>query len=568
MKRLLYIVALLFSIVLIDVACSEQPNEQSELYAPLDSMIERAGEFESTKLARIAELRLRSRTSVSPTDRYLSASLLFDEYSVYNSDSAMIYVDRMLNVSRRCGNKDWEIHSLICKSNLLTATGLLSEALDIMNAIDTHGQSKDIMVEYYGQMIYLFSHFGNYAGGGFNEYYVRERTYKDSMMQIITPEHPDFLWYKGWDIIGSENEDSLIIPALERRLAVSKLNIRQDAKEAYILARLYKHEGNMELYRKYMILSAMVDVKIANAEIASLEELARMLFDAGDIDRAYSYVNYCLNKSIAYPNRVRSVGIVELLDAVNKAYQERTEQQQQIAGITLIAVCILAVVLFSAIIIIIVQNRRLRGQGERLDKANKALNANVRELSDSQEQLHLANAQLTQLNADLLQKNEELNEANYVKEEYIGYVFTICSNYIRKLEELRSSIYVKAVTKQYKEILDETSSDSDIARDELRDFYRSFDTIFLHIYPDFVNDFNSLLQEDKRIIPKDGELLNTELRIYALVRLGITDSIKIAEFLHCSAQTVYNYRFKVRNRAQVPKKDFAEAVRTLGKYME
>ncbi len=568
MKRLLYIVALLFSIVLIDVACSEQPNEQSELYAPLDSMIERAGEFESTKLARIAELRLRSRTSVSPTDRYLSASLLFDEYSVYNSDSAMIYVDRMLNVSRRCGNKDWEIHSLICKSNLLTATGLLSEALDIMNAIDTHGQSKDIMVEYYGQMIYLFSHFGNYAGGGFNEYYVRERTYKDSMMQIITPEHPDFLWYKGWDIIGSENEDSLIIPALERRLAVSKLNIRQDAKEAYILARLYKHEGNMELYRKYMILSAMVDVKIANAEIASLEELARMLFDAGDIDRAYSYVNYCLNKSIAYPNRVRSVGIVELLDAVNKAYQERTEQQQQIAGITLIAVCILAVVLFSAIIIIIVQNRRLRGQGERLDKANKALNANVRELSDSQEQLHLANDQLTQLNADLLQKNEELNEANYVKEEYIGYVFTICSNYIRKLEELRSSIYIKAVTKQYKEILDETSSDSDIVRDELRDFYRSFDTIFLHIYPDFVNDFNSLLQEDKRIIPKDGELLNTELRIYALVRLGITDSIKIAEFLHCSAQTVYNYRFKVRNRAQVPKKDFAEVVRTLGKYME
>ncbi len=568
MKRLLYIVALLFGIVLIDVACSEQPNEQSELYAPLDSMIERAAEFESTKLARIAELRLRSRTSVSPTDRYLSASLLFDEYSVYNSDSAMIYVDRMLNVSRRCGNKDWEIHSLICKSNLLTATGLLSEALDIMNAIDTHGQSKDIMVEYYGQMIYLFSHFGNYAGGGFNEYYVRERTYKDSMMQIITPEHPDFLWYKGWDIIGSENEDSLIIPALERRLAVSKLNIRQDAKEAYILARLYKHEGNMELYRKYMILSAMVDVKIANAEIASLEELARMLFDAGDIDRAYRYVNYCLNKSIAYPNRVRSVGIVELLDAVNKAYQERTEQQQQIAGITLIAVCILAVVLFSAIIIIIVQNRRLRGQGERLDKANKALNANVRELSDSQEQLHLANAQLTQLNAYLLQKNEELNEANYVKEEYIGYVFTICSNYIRKLEELRSSIYVKAVTKQYKEILDETSSDSDIARDELRDFYRSFDTIFLHIYPDFVNDFNSLLQEDKRIIPKDGELLNTELRIYALVRLGITDSIKIAEFLHCSAQTVYNYRFKVRNRAQVPKKDFAEVVRTLGKYME
>ena len=103
-------------------------------------------------------------------------------------------------------------------------------------------------------------------------------------------------------------------------------------------------------------------------------------------------------------------------------------------------------------------------------------------------------------------------------------------------------------------------------KDELREFYRSFDTVFLHIYPDFVNDFNSLLQDDKRIVPKEGELLNTELRIYALVRLGITDSVKIADFLHCSAQTVYNNRFKVRNKAIIDKKDFAEAVRTLGKF--
>lgn len=107
-----------------------------------------------------------------------------------------------------------------------------------------------------------------------------------------------------------------------------------------------------------------------------------------------------------------------------------------------------------------------------------------------------------------------------------------------------------------------------MTRDELKDFYRSFDTVFLHIYPDFVSDFNSLLQDDKHITPKEGELLNTELRIYALVRLGITDSIKIAEFLHCSPQTVYNNCFRVRNKALVPKKNFAEAVRTLGKFME
>ncbi len=170
------------------------------------------------------------------------------------------------------------------------------------------------------------------------------------------------------------------------------------------------------------------------------------------------------------------------------------------------------------------------------------------------------------LNEDLKLKNDELKEANYVKEEYIGYVFTICSNYIGKLEGLKRNIHLKAMTKKYKEIEAETA-DIDM-KDELKVFYRSFDTIFLHIYPNFVNDFNTLLQEDKRIYPKEGELLNTELRIYALVRLGITDSVKIAEFLHCSAQTVYNNRFKVRNKAIISKKDFADSVRTLGKFME
>lgn len=154
-----------------------------------------------------------------------------------------------------------------------------------------------------------------------------------------------------------------------------------------------------------------------------------------------------------------------------------------------------------------------------------------------------------------------------MKEEYIGYIFTICSDYIGKLEEFRKNIHMKAMTRKFKDIVDETSS-TDMMKDELREFYRSFDTIFLHIYPDFVNDFNALLQDDKRIIPKEGELLNTELRIYALVRLGITDSVKIAEFLHCSPQTVYNNRFRVRNKALVPKKDFAEEVRKLGKFSD
>ena len=99
-------------------------------------------------------------------------------------------------------------------------------------------------------------------------------------------------------------------------------------------------------------------------------------------------------------------------------------------------------------------------------------------------------------------------------------------------------------------------------------YYKNFDAIFLHVYPSFVSDFNELLLPEERIVLKEGELLNTELRIYALVRLGINDSVKIAELLHCSPQTVYNNRLKVRNKASVPKEQFAETVRLLGKMKE
>ncbi len=569
MKKLLPIIIALAAAIALIPGCGRQTDESSAYLAKLDSLIDKEDDFVRDKLLRISELQQKERNAISTTDRYLYATLLFDEYLTYNSDSAMKYIDRRIDIARASDNKEWENRSLINKIGLLAGTGLLREAEDIMNSVDTTGFSNDLMIEYYGQLIYLYSHLGNYTGGSKNDYYLKERVYKDSMMRIITPEHPDYLWYKSWDIIGTEKKDPSLIPALVEKVEASQLNTRQDAKRAYILAKLYENDNNRDGLLKYMAISAIADVRSANAEIASLEELARLLFHdgEGDIDRAYRYVNYSLNKAISYPNRVRAAGITNILDAVNKAYQERNRHQQLRTRSSLILVCILAVILICAVVIIIVQNRRLSRQGSRLDKANKSLNANIAELSTAQKQLSDVNARLQKLNADLKQKNEELNEANYVKEEYIGYIFTICSNYIRKLEELRRNIHVKAVTKRYKEIIEETDS-TDMTRDELKDFYRSFDTVFLHIYPDFVSDFNSLLQDDKHITPKEGELLNTELRIYALVRLGITDSIKIAEFLHCSPQTVYNNRFRVRNKALVPKKNFAEAVRTLGKFME
>ena len=561
-----FISSLLFLLILGEGCRHEEKNISSNLEI-LDSLLQHSEEFSLRQLTKIAELKQKLRSAKTPYDKYLYNNLLYENYFTLNADSALTYTEAGIATAIETGNKEWVTRSLIDKSSLLAATGLLKEALDVMEEVDKTTLSEEQLVDYYGQMIYLYSHLGNYAEGVENDYYVTERMYKDSIMQVIKPSHPEYLWYKGWDILGTNQNPDSLIKVLEDNLSHSNLNDRKDAKQAYILARLYEQKGNKAKYIDAMSLSAIVDVKIANAEISSLEDLATVMFNdgKGDVDRAYFYITYSLKKALDYPNRTKAFGIAKTLDVINAEYQQRIERQRHRTNVFLILVCVLAGILLISVTAIILQNKKLKKRREDIDRANDSLNQKVTELSSAEEKLNEVNNLLKELNSHLKEKNEQLYEANFVKEEYIGYVFNLCSSYIAKIEDLKRNIHLKAIKKQYKEIEKETA-DIDM-KEELKDFYHSFDTIFLNLYPNFVSDFNSLLKPDKQIVLKEGELLNMELRIYALIRLGISDSVKIADFLHCAPQTVYNYRLRARARALYPKNDFIEMVRSLGNFL-
>lgn len=533
----------------------------------LDSLLKHTDDFTLDRLTRIEEIKQKRRMSTSLSEKYLYDNLLFENFYTLNADSALYYVDKCIEESNIAGNKEWNIKSLINKSSLLTATGLLKGANDIMTNINPNELDRDQLIDYYGQMVYLYSHLGNFTQRPNHPYYVTERLYKDSMMNIIPPMHREYLWYKGWDILGTNQNPDSVILALEQRLEKSKLNERQDAKDAYILARLYEQKGDHFNYEQFMALSAIVDVKIANAELASMEELSRLLFDngKGDVDRAYTYINYCLDKSLSYPNRNRAFGILEQLGDITKAYQKRLKDNQKNTQVFLVLVCILAFFLILSIIGIVRQNRRVKRQRRDLAATNDKLQTKITALKEADEELNVLNSRLTDLNTDLKKKNAQLYEANFVKEEYLGYVFKLCSGYIDQIEELKKNIYLKMMKKQWKEV-ETLTSDLDM-KDEVKEFYQTFDTIFLNLYPNFVSDFNSLLKPDKQIILKEGELLNMELRIYALVRLGITDSVKIADFLHCAPQTVYNYRLRARSRTDYSKQEFMDKVKSIGNFL-
>lgn len=245
---------------------------------------------------RISQLRLQKATVSSLEEEYWLNKKFYDEYYAYDADSTAYYISRNLKIA---ADKDWKERVLewkIKKSHLLTATGLLKEAVDELQGISGNDLPTVLKIEYYGEMIYLYSHFGQYIGDNITsqqEYYDKEKLYKDSICMVITPEHPLYLWYMGGSARGTDKALEMRTKLL-KEVTQSKLDTYRDALNSYVLAHLYLDEGDKTSYLKYIIYSAMADIRTANKDIASLEELVKDLFAKGDIDRAYTYGNYCL----------------------------------------------------------------------------------------------------------------------------------------------------------------------------------------------------------------------------------------------------------------------------------
>lgn len=570
MKYILLIISFLFCLPMYpEVSYS---RELEEIFSKLDNMILQREDYRLKKEERINMLRSRMDMRASLEERFHNNKLLYEEYYVYNADSAMRYVMDNLRIASLLKRKDWEYTWKINKSFLLSATGLLKEAEEEMRGIPVHELSDNVKVDYYSQMQYLFSHFGQYTGSESKAvqrgYLDKELLYRDSVYMVARPDHPLYLWYKGckiqYDGVDSMRE---VIPELQQAIQSSTLESRYDAMNAYILGSIYRDLDDMENYMKYLAFSSMADIASCNKDIASLEELGMYLFSLGDIDQAYAYTNYCLQNALFYKNRVRIMGISSTIDQINTVYQERIRQQRERGRFYVFAVSFLSMVLILAILYINYKLRQLVVSRSQLHKVNEELNRHVTDLSEAQQQLKEVNDKLHSLNVALKDVNAQLRESNYLKEEYIGYVFFLCSSYIEKLDNYRKNINRKIKANQIDDVKTLTDTPT-MAQKELKEFYKNFDAIFLHVYPTFVSDFNELLRPEEQICLKEGELLNTELRIYALVRLGINDSVRIAEFLHCSSQTVYNNRLKVRNKAVVPKEEFSDRVRALGKMQE
>lgn len=537
-----------------------------QLLDSLDSSLGKSAAYTAEKERRISSLRRRLSQTANPEQRFWICRNLVDEYSSYNSDSALHYIDASTAVGRQAGRREWIDEMNLNRAYIYAATGLLAEAESALNEVDPRQMTPALATEYYNRLLFVLTHKDQYLGKNSltRPYSERAKAMLDSVSRLMQPSDPQYIWFLAWRSMTDPAKTREAIPVVEKALESSTYSTREEAMNAWILSRLYELNGNSDMMMRYLILSAIADVRTSNKEIASLEEISNRLYQSNDLERANDYISHCLQLANDYKSRVRVGRLADLQYHITKAYSQRNDRQRRKLNVYFIIALVFAAGLAVAMLFLYKQNRRIHRSKTELDRSNAQLNSKVEELSQTRRQLKEANDRLEILYRNVRDEAGELAAGNDAKERYIADIFAICSDYISKLDEFRRNIYRKIVAHNFDEVKELTKS-HELSHGEIKELYQNFDSIFLKVYPNFVDDFNTLLRPDERVAMKKPGVLTTELRIYALVRLGINDSVKIARFLHCSTQSVYNARMKMRNKSDISKEQFAEAVRRLGK---
>lgn len=530
-----------------------RPKKGNNRLEELDAVVAYPAEFEQQKEERIAVLKLERERAVTDTQRLEAGVRLTEEYKVYIADSALYYAQEQLQLARRLKNRKWEKRACMQLAEVRIVTGMYQEALDLLNRIDGNVLQPELRGYYYHLYNALYRAMGDYAVEEDlrQEYEEKADRYRDSLQMIYSPENETHILVEAEQLISRGKYQK----ALERLLpyyATLDPDSREIGYTAYSIADAYRGLGNPEKEKEYLTVSALSDLKCGVKEYISLRELATLLYEEGDIRRAYAYMKRAMEDAAFCNARLRTVEVSQVLPIVNEAYRLQTERQRK--SMVLLLLCISVLALF-----LIILAFYLRRQMGRLAQARHQVGLVNEELKRLNNELKEVNQRLTESNACLQETNDNLAEVNYIKEAYIGRFLDLCSTYIGKLDSYRRALNKKAMNGQTEELFRELKS-TQLVEDELEEFYNNFDTAFLRLFPDFVQEFNALLAEGEEIILKPGELLNTELRIFALIRLGITDSNKIAQFLRYSLKTIYNYRTKMRNKARGNRDDFEKKV--------
>ncbi|MGJ1263394.1 DUF6377 domain-containing protein [Sphingobacterium spiritivorum] len=538
--RIVYFFFAIMFLFSADVFGQQNLLPYSDVEKKLDDLILRQHYFVKKREDMIAGLKQQAALVKREPGKYFDANYrIYEGYRKFQSDSAIAYVLKCQTLAHELKDDALRIRVDLDLAALYSTVGRYIESKKLLENIDRNKLDPKFLPSYYETYSSFYSHYGQ--SNNMSTYYQQSELYRDSLLSVLDRSSEQYAIVQATQTLfkGDRNAaEGMLLKLLD----TYQNDLENKAMTAYFLGLIYQQNNDIPKKKYYYAVSACADIEHATRDNASLQDLALSYYEQGDFDRAFKLIEKAIDDAMVSNVRYRVIEGTSFYPLINAAYQQRIEQQKKVLLIYLILISVLSVVLIAGIVY-------LYRQMSHLAKTRKALSE--------------TNERLKDLNEDLSLVNMNLSESNHIKEEYIARFFDMCSSYIDKMEDLRKSVLKQASNNQIKPLIEQLKS-TRIVEHEVEELYKNFDRIFLNLYPAFIQDFNSLLLAEEQIWPKKGELLNTELRIFALIRLGITDSVKIAGFLRYSLRTVYNYRTKVRNKAAVERADFEDIVRQIG----
>lgn len=540
-----------FFIGLLFVSCGgqfkDEPSaEMVHLYHTLDSLIARQDDIIAAKEARIQNIKDGMKSiDLTMEQEIHQNNLLYDEYLAFNFDSAHYYIKRNIDLVKSLPDADLAASGRIRMSHILAVSGLFDRAEDMLDSVQTQLLNNERLVEYYNQRAELNLYQSEMAQYSpyFKGYNDSTQYYRQLILQVAPHESFDYIVNLANYTCG-KGDVTEAIRIFEDYLPSLSPNQRSYSIVTSTLAFFYDINNQQDRQEYYLLLSAISDLQGAILENKSLGELSMFLLKRGDSKKAYNYLQQASLDAKRYGSRLRSVQVAHLAPLITQTYDTERTQIQQRTNRLLLCLTLISILLIGTIFYTLSLMRKRRLANEQISKMN---------------------AQLSLHNHEMQQLNSQMKEANRIKDEYIGRFLELCSDFIRRGEDRVKYLNRLARNKKLPELYAELKSMATIT-ENIHQFHQNFDTAFLNIYPNFIDEVNRLMTEDNRFeISKNPVKLTTELRVLALIRLGISDNQEIADILRSSITTIYTYRSKLKSRA-ISKDTFEDDIRQIATY--
>lgn len=567
MKRYILLTLILSLFVVQHAQSQSQPIEFDEptqsLLCTLDDVImNHKMQYREQRLKQINQLKVQAR-SATGYNKYNLYKEIFDLYSHFQTDSAQVYICKMRQLPAYKTDVVMQATLHIAQAEIMAVSALYAEALNELDKVPRsliNAEHIELRLYYYRIKRTIYGWMCTYYTKASEQHQLWEEktmNYRDSLLSVETIKNLNR------DIVLADKYNALGQP--QKAINMLKPYAAQ-ASEAtphpyvcFTLAQAYLLKGNRAKGVYYLTLTAIADLHNATCEYQALPMLAQILFDNGDVERAYSYLLCSMEDASYCKAGLRSIEASNIFPIIDKQYKQREKEQRQRDHVLMYALVALSFVLIGVVLYLRKQMQKLREMRHQQTRNNAELAAANQRMHEANEKLQAALQEVKNTNKELQNTYSQLRMTDKVKEEYIARYLNRCRMYLDQLAEFRSSTLRLIKNRHFEEVANQLKRDLN-AKVEQTQFYADFDAAFLTLFPDFVSSFNALLQPEHQLTVKKNGLLNTELRIYALIRLGIHDTTRIAHFLDYSTATVYNYRSKIRNKAICPPEEFEELV--------